>query len=63
MRSLVGMTLAIGITAVSCPDAQTKDEFQQDFEVAIRSIGSLYAYFDGKATITRGFYSDPNILL
>jgi C-terminal processing protease CtpA/Prc len=50
MRSLVAATLAIGITAMSCLDAQTKVEFQQDFELAIGSVGALYAYFDGKAT-------------
>jgi carboxyl-terminal processing protease len=50
LAKAVATTLAIGITAVSCLDAQTQGEFQQDFELAVTSIGSLYAYFDGKAT-------------
>jgi C-terminal processing protease CtpA/Prc len=42
--------LAIGATALSCLAAQTKDEFRQDFDSAIREVASTYAYFDVKAT-------------
>jgi C-terminal processing protease CtpA/Prc len=49
MRSAL-TTLAIGITALSCLAAQTRDEFRQDFDLAIRRIASMYAYFDLRAT-------------
>jgi carboxyl-terminal processing protease len=42
--------LAIGIAGLAGLIAQTTDEFQQDFNVAVSRIGSMYAYFDSKAT-------------
>lgn len=57
MRSVL-TTLAIGITALSGLAAQTRDEFRQDFDLAIRRIASTYAYFDVKAT---GWSDVPNL--
>jgi C-terminal processing protease CtpA/Prc len=42
--------LALGIGGASCLIAQTSNEFQQDFDVAIKRIAATYAYFDKKAT-------------
>ena len=50
MRSIFTTTLVIGITALTALTAQTKNEFQQDFDSAWRELASTYAYFDAKAT-------------
>jgi carboxyl-terminal processing protease len=50
MRSVLLTTIAIGLAAASYLTAQTRDEFKQDFELAIQEIGSTYAYFDVKTT-------------
>jgi len=42
--------LVAGIVCASSLAAQTANEFQQDFGVAVERIGTLYAYFDAKAT-------------
>ncbi len=49
MRSVWTMC-AMAIVGASCLEAQTSDDFQQDFDLAIRRIGAVYAYFDTKAT-------------
>jgi len=43
-------TLTAALAASSCLIAQTPNDFQQDFEVAIRTVAASYAYFDAKAT-------------
>ena len=43
-------TLTAALAASSCLIAQAPNDFQQDFEVAIRTVAANYAYFDAKAT-------------
>src|SRR5688572_11563197 len=50
MRLRVATTLAVTIAASFSLFAQTKDDFEQDFELALRRISATYAYFDRKAT-------------
>ena len=50
MRSVLTTTLTVGFTALSSLAGQPKGEFEQDFDTAIESIGSTYAYFNVKAT-------------
>jgi C-terminal processing protease CtpA/Prc len=42
--------LAVGIGGAFCLIAQTPNELQQDFDVAIKRIAATYAYFDARAT-------------
>jgi C-terminal processing protease CtpA/Prc len=42
--------LAVGIAGAFCLIAQTPNELQQDFDVAIKRIAATYAYFDARAT-------------
>jgi C-terminal processing protease CtpA/Prc len=42
--------LALAGAAAGCQTLPAKDGFQQDFDVAVESIASTYAYFDDKAT-------------
>jgi C-terminal processing protease CtpA/Prc len=41
--------LAAGLAWTSCVVAQTPNDYQQDFDAAIREVGANYAYFDSKA--------------
>jgi C-terminal processing protease CtpA/Prc len=41
--------LAAGLAWTSWVSAQTPNDYQQDFDAAIREVGANYAYFDSKA--------------
>jgi len=49
LTGLLALTLLLGAAGFSCFSAQTEDDFQQDFDTAIRRIDAMYAYFDVKA--------------
>jgi C-terminal processing protease CtpA/Prc len=44
------IVLAAVMAATSCLTEQTANDFQHDFDAAIREIAESYAYFEGKAT-------------
>jgi carboxyl-terminal processing protease len=49
VRSTLTM-LAVAVAAASCLTAQTSNDYQQDFDEAIRHIDATYAYFHAKTT-------------
>ena len=46
----IAWSIAIAALGSSCLIAQTANDFQHDFDVAIETVGATYAYFDEKAT-------------